>query len=57
LHEAQYIHYQTLEMLHEAFGEYSLIRTVVFNGIHFSRPVECQLKMMNIQGDQALAKQ
>jgi hypothetical protein len=26
------------------------------NGIHISRLVECQLKMMNIQGDQAPAK-
>jgi hypothetical protein len=26
------------------------------NDIHISRPVECQLKMMNIQGDQAPAK-
>jgi hypothetical protein len=27
------------------------------NGIHVSRPVECQLKMTNLQGDQAPAKQ
>jgi hypothetical protein len=27
------------------------------NGIHVLRPVECQLKVMNIQGYQALAKQ
>jgi hypothetical protein len=26
------------------------------NGIHVSRPVECQLKMTSIQGDQAPAK-
>jgi hypothetical protein len=26
------------------------------NGIHVSRPVECQLKMMNVQGDQAPAE-
>jgi histone-lysine N-methyltransferase SETMAR len=27
------------------------------NGIHISRPIECQLKMMNVQGDQVPAKQ
>jgi hypothetical protein len=26
------------------------------NGIHVSRPVKCQLKMTNVQGDQAPAK-
>jgi hypothetical protein len=35
---------ETLEMLCEAFGEHSLSRTAVFNGIHVSRTVECQLK-------------
>jgi hypothetical protein len=43
-------------MLHEAFGEHSLSWTEVFNGIHISRPVECQLKMTNVQGDEAPAK-
>jgi hypothetical protein len=46
---------ETLEMLREVFGEYSLSRTTVLNGIHVSRPVECQLKMRNVQGDQATA--
>jgi hypothetical protein len=26
------------------------------NGIHASRPVECQLKMTNVEGDQAPTK-
>jgi hypothetical protein len=43
---------KTLEMLCEAFGKHSLSRTVVLNGIHFSKPVECQLKMTNVQGNQ-----
>jgi hypothetical protein len=38
------------EMLHEAFGEHFLSRTAV------SRPVKRQLKITNIQGDQASAK-
>jgi hypothetical protein len=42
-------------MLREAFGELSLSEERFFNGIHVSRPVECQLKM-NVQGDQAPAK-
>jgi hypothetical protein len=48
---------ETVEMLHEAFEEHSLSRTAVLNGIHVARPVECQLKMTNVQGDQASAKQ
>jgi hypothetical protein len=47
---------ETLDMLCEAFGEHSLSRTAVCNGIHISRPVECKLKMMNVQGDQEPAK-
>jgi hypothetical protein len=47
---------ETLEMLHEAFGEHCLSRQWFLNGIHISRPVECQLKMMNVQGNQAPAK-
>jgi hypothetical protein len=40
---------ETLEMLREAFGEHSLSRTAVLNGIHVSRPVEYQLKMTNFR--------
>jgi hypothetical protein len=43
----------TLEVLHEAFGKKSLSRTAIFNDIHVSRLVECQLKMMNVQEDHA----
>jgi hypothetical protein len=42
---------ETLEMLRESFGVHSLSRTAVLNGIHVSRPVECQLKMTNVQDD------
>jgi hypothetical protein len=42
---------ETLEMFCEAFGEQRFL-----NGIHASRLVECQLKMTNVQGDQAPAK-
>jgi hypothetical protein len=44
------------EMLREAFGEHSLSPTVVFEWHSCSKVVECQLKMMNVQGDQAPAK-
>jgi hypothetical protein len=47
---------ETLEMLREAFGEHSLSQTAVFYGTRVSGLVECQLKMTNIQGDQAPAK-
>jgi hypothetical protein len=47
---------ETLEMLHEAFGEHSLSHTAVFNGIHVSRPIKCQLKMTDVQGDEVSAK-
>jgi hypothetical protein len=43
---------ETLEMFREAFGEHSVRRKRYLNGVHFSRQVECQLKM-NFQGDQA----
>jgi hypothetical protein len=43
-------------MLRGAFGEHSLSRTEVLNGILVSRPVECQLKMTNIHGDKAPTK-
>jgi hypothetical protein len=46
---------ETLKMLHETFGEHSLSQTAVLNSIHVSRPVKCQLKMTNVQGDQAPA--
>jgi hypothetical protein len=36
-------------MFHGAYGE-------CLNGIHISLPVEWQLKMMNVQGDQAPAE-
>jgi hypothetical protein len=47
---------KTLEMLHEAFENILYARQLFLNGIHVSRPVDCQLKMMNLQGDQAPAK-
>jgi hypothetical protein len=47
---------ETLEMLCEALGEHSLSRTMVFNGFHIPRSAECQLKMTNVQGNQAPAK-
>jgi hypothetical protein len=47
---------KTLEVLREAFEEHSLSRTAVFEGIHVSRPVKCQLKMTNVPGNQAPAK-
>jgi hypothetical protein len=46
----------TFEMLHEAVGEQCLSWTAVFNIIHVSRPVDCQLKMTNVQDSQAPAK-
>jgi hypothetical protein len=39
---------ETLEMLHEAFGEHCLNRQRFLNGSHVSRLVECHLKMTNI---------
>jgi hypothetical protein len=44
---------ETLEMLSEAFGEHSLSRTVVSEWHSRFKAVECQLKMTNVQGDQA----
>jgi hypothetical protein len=43
---------KTLKMLREAFGEHSLSQ----NGIHILRPVECQLKMTNVQSHLAPAE-
>jgi hypothetical protein len=44
----------THETFRQAFEEQSLSRTAIFfNGIDFSSPVECQLKMTNVHGDQA----
>jgi hypothetical protein len=40
---------ETLEMLHEAFEEHSLLGWAAVS--HVSQPVECQLKMMNVQSD------
>jgi hypothetical protein len=47
---------KTPEMLCEASGEHSLSQTAVLDDNHISRMIECQLKMTNIQGDQAPAK-
>jgi hypothetical protein len=44
------------EMLREAFGEHFLSPTVVFQWHSCFKVVECQLKWMNVQGDQAPAK-
>jgi hypothetical protein len=46
---------ETLEMLHEAFGEHFQVGQQFLNGIHISRQVKCQLKMM-VWGDQAPPK-
>jgi hypothetical protein len=48
---------ETLELLREAFGEYFLNRRAALSGIHISRPVECHLRMTNVQGDETPAKQ
>jgi hypothetical protein len=40
---------ETLEMLCETFGEYSLSQIAVLYGIHISKLIECQLKM-NVAG-------
>jgi hypothetical protein len=47
---------ETLEKLREAFGEHSFSRTAVSERHSHSKPVECQLKMTNVQGDEAPAK-
>jgi hypothetical protein len=47
---------ETLEMLHEAFKKRSLSQTVVLNGIHVSSLFKCQLRMTNVQGNQARAE-
>jgi hypothetical protein len=47
---------EIIEMLRKAFGEHPLPRAVAFNDFHVSRPVKCQLKMTNVQGDQESAK-
>jgi hypothetical protein len=41
---------ETFELLYETFGELSSSRTAVFNGIHISRSIECQLKMTHVEG-------
>jgi hypothetical protein len=45
-----------IQIPREAFGEHSLAGQRFLNGSYVSRPVECQLKIMTIQGDQASAK-
>jgi hypothetical protein len=45
---------ETLEMIREVFGEYSLSQTPAFE---WHPCFKCQLKMTNIQGAQAPAKQ
>ena len=47
----------TTEMLREVFGELYLSGRGFLNGIRISRPVECQLKMTNVQDDQAPGEQ
>jgi hypothetical protein len=56
LREGRHIPTETPEKLREAFGQHSLSRTVVLNDINASRPIECQLKMTNVQCDQTPAK-
>jgi hypothetical protein len=43
-------------MLREVLGENSLSQTVVFEWLSHFKAVVCQLKMTNVQGDQAPAK-
>jgi hypothetical protein len=45
-----------VEIFREAFGDILLVEHRFLNGIHFSRPADCQLKMTNVQSDQAPAK-
>jgi hypothetical protein len=45
-----------LNMFFEAFGEYSLSGQLFLNDTRVSRLVEYQLKMTNVQGDQASEK-
>jgi hypothetical protein len=47
---------ETPEILREAFGEHSLSGQRFLNDIHVSRLAECQLKLTNVQGDQASTK-
>jgi uncharacterized SAM-dependent methyltransferase len=47
---------EALEMFLEAFGEHFKAGQLFLIGIHVSRPIECQLKMTNVQGNQAQAK-
>jgi hypothetical protein len=44
---------ETLDMLHEAFGEHSLRRTAVFQWHSLFKQVECQLNMTYVQRDEA----
>jgi hypothetical protein len=47
---------EILEMLREAFGEHSLSQTADFDWHSCFKAAECQLKMINVQGDQAPTK-
>jgi hypothetical protein len=47
----------TLEMLREALGEHSLRWTAVIEWHSRFKAIECQLKMTNVHGDLAPAKQ
>jgi hypothetical protein len=48
---------KTHEILCEAFGVHSLSQTAVSEWHSCFKAGQCQIKMMNIQGDQAPAKQ
>jgi hypothetical protein len=47
---------ETFEMFMRLLENILEGRQQFLNGIHVSRPVVCQLKMTNVQGDQAPAK-
>jgi hypothetical protein len=48
---------ETIEILREVLEDILLARQWFLNGIDVSKVVMCQLEMMNVQGDQAPAKQ
>jgi hypothetical protein len=47
---------ETLEMLHDAFGEHSLSRTAVFERHSHFKAGPVSVEMTNVQGDQAPSK-
>jgi hypothetical protein len=47
---------ETLEMLREAFENILYAGQRLINGIHFSRPGECWLKMTNVLGRLSTSK-